>query len=49
MIKILRKKENKEFGTKKRKILSGKKISKIIKPNNKREKKHIKNGEKNQS
>lgn len=46
-IKILKEKENKEFGTKKRKTLCGKKINKIKVRNKKKAKKPIKNGKRN--
>ena len=48
-IKTWRKRESKEFGTKPKRITSGKKINKIKCPNKKRVKKHINSGRKNQN
>ncbi len=46
-IKILRKRKNKEYGTKLKRILFGKRINKIKCPNNKKEKRLIYNGKRN--
>jgi len=49
MIKTQRKRKNKEFGTRQRKTLFGKKIKKIKCQNNKKVKKLIFNGKRHQS
>jgi hypothetical protein len=48
-IKILKKKRNKEYGIKQRKILYGKKMLKIKCQKIKKAKKHINNGKKNRN